>query len=134
MFENCAITHKAFGAGTVISADEAHICIRFSNEKHAEKTFLYPEAFETFLTLTDETFQKQAMTDFAAKKALQKKKQEERTEYFHQMDLARRKERAEKLKKTRSAAAAKTTKTSKTKARSSASASLEDTEALAEAK
>lgn len=129
MFENCAITHKAFGAGTVIFADEVHICIRFSDENQTEKTFLYPEAFESFLTLADETQQQQAMADFAVKKAIQKKKQEERTEYFHQMDLARRKERAEKLKRTRKTT---TTKAAKTKT-SAASDESDETEALAKA-
>lgn len=132
MFENCAITHKAFGAGTVVFADGSHICIRFSDENQTEKTFLYPEAFETFLTLDDETQQKQAMTDFAAKKAVQKKKQEERTEYFHQMDLARRKERAEKLKKARKTTAAKTSKAKSSPVSASRTSEEEENLAVAE--
>lgn len=127
MFENCAIKHKSFGAGTVISTDGTHICIRFSDENQTEKTFLYPDAFETFLVLDDELLQEQAMADFAAKQAHQKKKQKERAEYFHQMDLARRKERAEKLKRTRKTTAAKA---SGTKAAASASELLDETDIL----
>lgn len=131
MFENCAVTHKAFGAGIVLSADETHIRIRFSDQEQSEKTFLYPDAFETFLTLTDAAQQQQAMSDFTAKKTLLQKKQEERTRYFHQMDLARRKERAEKLKKTRKTTAAKTTKP---KARTASVSEIsEESEVLAEA-
>jgi hypothetical protein len=103
MFENCAITHTSFGPGCVLAADDHHITIRFSDENRTEKTFLYPDAFERFLTLTDEAKQQQAMSDFAEKKTALQKEQRERAAHFHQMDLERKKERREKLKQAKKA-------------------------------
>ncbi len=117
MFENCTIRHKAFGAGTVLSVDETHIRVRFSDEAQTEKIFLYPEAFENFLVLDDEEMQKKAMEDFTAKKAIKDKAKAERSAEFHKMDLARRKERLEKLKKSKKTTTATTKKTTKTAAK-----------------
>ena len=130
MFENCAISHEVFGSGTVMSADETHISIRFSDRKQTEKTFQYPDAFESFLTFAEEEYQNQVMTVLAEKRAVQKKQQAERSAHFHQMDLARRRERAEKLKKTRKTAG---TKSLKPKTKAILSEIQENTDSLAAA-
>ncbi|HPD87874.1 MAG TPA: hypothetical protein PLU75_00140 [Oscillospiraceae bacterium] len=49
---NKKITHRQFGAGTVVAQDEETVTILFG-EEYGEKKFLYPAAFESFLRLCD---------------------------------------------------------------------------------
>ena len=44
------VMHKTFGLGTIISTDGKYIRVKFDS---AEKNFVYPDAFEKFLTLVD---------------------------------------------------------------------------------
>ena len=44
------VMHKTFGLGTIISLDGKYIRVRFDS---VEKNFVYPDAFEKFLTLAD---------------------------------------------------------------------------------
>lgn len=44
------VTHRQFGTGEIIRQDERTATVRF---EHCEKLFLYPSAFEGFLTLAD---------------------------------------------------------------------------------
>lgn len=55
---NEKITHRQFGAGTVIAQDEETVTVLFGGD-HGEKKFLYPAAFECFLRLCDPDIQKQ---------------------------------------------------------------------------
>ncbi len=49
--EGFTVTHEAFGQGQVLSADEHYITVRFAG---MDKTFVYPDAFKAFMTITDE--------------------------------------------------------------------------------
>ncbi len=49
--EGYLVTHKAFGEGRVLRADDRYITVRFAD---VEKTFVYPDAFKGFMTISDE--------------------------------------------------------------------------------
>ncbi len=50
IFENIEVNHIKFGPGIVVATQGKYMTIQFSNTK---KTFVYPDAFENFLTLAD---------------------------------------------------------------------------------
>jgi len=62
VFENLQVKHKTFGIGTVTSVDGKYIKVRFEN---AEKSFVYPDVFEKFLTLADGTVTEEILADIA---------------------------------------------------------------------
>ncbi|WP_172253302.1 hypothetical protein [Saccharibacillus deserti] len=49
---NEKVTHASFGAGKVTGNGEGKISVKFAEET-GEKTFMYPEAFEHYLTMSD---------------------------------------------------------------------------------
>jgi len=59
------IKHKAFGVGTVSGQDESHITIDFPAKT---STFVYPTAFENFLTADDPDIQKAVLAEIQAAK------------------------------------------------------------------
>ena len=63
IFENLQVKHKTFGLGTVVSMDGKYMRIKFDG---AEKSFVYPDAFEKFLTLADGTVSEEILADLAA--------------------------------------------------------------------
>lgn len=50
VFENLHVKHKTFGLGTIVLKDGKYIKVKF---EIGEKNFVYPDAFEKFLTLED---------------------------------------------------------------------------------
>lgn len=62
IFENLQVKHKTFGLGTVVSMDGKYMRIKFES---AEKSFVYPDAFEKFLTLADGTVSEEILADLA---------------------------------------------------------------------
>ena len=60
VFENLQVKHKAFGLGTVIAYDGKYIKVKFDT---AEKNFVYPDAFEKFLTLADGSVSDEILAD-----------------------------------------------------------------------
>lgn len=78
IFESLAVKHKAFGDGTVIKSVGNYFTVKFEN---AEKTFVYPDVFEKYLTLADGTVSAEIMSDIEAskraKQAILDKKNEE---------------------------------------------------------
>ena len=78
VLENLQVRHKAFGIGTVISVDGKYLGIQF---ECGVKSFVYPDAFEKFLTLADGTVSEEILADLAESRArkeqiLAKKQQE----------------------------------------------------------
>ncbi len=65
IFENLAVNHKSFGVGTVVSYRDKYITVKFDK---TQKIFVYPDAFETFLTLADGTVSDEIKGDIAAVK------------------------------------------------------------------
>ena len=52
VFENLEVLHGKFGKGVILSKNDKYINVKFDT---CEKTFVYPDAFEKFLTLADGT-------------------------------------------------------------------------------
>lgn len=78
VFDNLEVNHKAFGKGIVVSYQGKYITVKFDK---AQKTFVYPDAFESFLTLADGTVSEEIMIDIdaskRAKQIIMDKKKEE---------------------------------------------------------
>ncbi|MBO5946027.1 MAG: hypothetical protein J6Q69_05410 [Clostridia bacterium] len=78
IFESLAVKHKAFGDGIVVKSVGNYFTVKFEN---AEKTFVYPDVFEKYLTLADGTVSAEIMSDIEAskraKQAILDKKNEE---------------------------------------------------------
>ena len=64
-FDNLEVNHKSFGKGIVISQQGKYITVQFNTVK---KVFVYPDAFETFLTLADGTVPNKIAVDIEASK------------------------------------------------------------------
>ena len=60
VFENLKIKHKTFGEGTVKAMDGKYITASFGS---FEKKFVYPDAFESFITLADGTVSDEILED-----------------------------------------------------------------------
>lgn len=75
---NLAVNHKSFGKGVIVSLQGKYITVKFDS---AQKVFVYPDAFESFLTLEDGTISEEITADItaakAAKQAIIDKKKEE---------------------------------------------------------
>lgn len=65
LFDNLEVNHKSFGKGIVISQQGKYITIQFDTMK---KVFVYPDAFETFLTLADGTVPNEIVVDIETSK------------------------------------------------------------------
>ena len=52
VFENTEVLHSSFGKGVILSRNDKYITVKFDT---CQKTFVYPDAFEKFLTLADGT-------------------------------------------------------------------------------
>ena len=50
VFENLEVLHGTFGKGIILSKNDKYITVEFEN---CRKVFVYPDAFEKFLTLAD---------------------------------------------------------------------------------
>ena len=78
VLENLQVKHKAFGVGSVVEVQGKYIKVKFEN---AEKTFVYPDIFEKFLTLADGSVSDEIKNDLslanAEKERIVAKKKEE---------------------------------------------------------
>jgi len=90
---NEAITHKVFGKGNIVEQDATFITINFNEDI---KKFVYPDAFESFITLNDQdtakTLEKVISKRVIKEEALEKQREEEK----EQLELER--QRKEKMK------------------------------------
>ncbi len=74
------VLHKAFGKGTVVSINGRYFTVQFGS---VQKTFVYPDIFEKFLTLADGSVSDEIIADLTATKIqkqieLDKKNEENR--------------------------------------------------------
>ena len=67
---NLKVNHKSFGGGTVVVMNGKYMTVKFAS---AEKIFVYPDAFESFLTLEDGSVSDEIKADLVIAK---QKKQE----------------------------------------------------------
>ena len=63
---NIEVSHKTFGKGTVLSTQGKYFTVKFET---AQKTFVYPDAFENFLTLSDGTVSDEILLDIEGVKS-----------------------------------------------------------------
>ena len=63
---NLEVKHKAFGSGVIVSQSGKYITVKFES---AQKTFVYPDVFESYLTLADGTVSPEIVLDIEAAKA-----------------------------------------------------------------
>ena len=63
--DNLTVRHKKFGVGTIVQTDGKYMTVHFEN---AEKVFVYPDAFEKFLTLADGTVCPEILCDIQTEK------------------------------------------------------------------
>ena len=70
VLENLNVNHKAFGAGHIIAVNGQYITVKFDA---TQKTFVYPDIFEKFLTLADGTVTDEIIADLAATNAVKAK-------------------------------------------------------------
>lgn len=92
---NKRVTHKTFGEGIIVDQDESFITIDFDDD---QKLFVYPDAFEEFITLKDhdvaKSLEKIISKRKAEKEALEEKREKERREQLREQ---RRKEKLKSL-------------------------------------
>lgn len=78
VLENLSVCHKSFGIGTVIATQGKYMTVRFGC---GDKSFVYPDSFEKFLTLEDGTLNDEIRADLdaaiAQKQRIINKKHEE---------------------------------------------------------
>lgn len=78
IFDNLEIKHKSFGAGVVVAKSGKYLTVKFAT---CEKKFVYPDAFENFLTLADGSVSEEIKNDLnlanAEKQEIINKKNEE---------------------------------------------------------
>ena len=60
VFENLNVKHKSFGIGTILSKSGKYITVKFDT---VQKIFVYPDIFETFLTLEDGSVSEEILSD-----------------------------------------------------------------------
>ena len=62
VFENLEVLHGTFGKGVVLSKNDKYMTVKFDT---CQKIFVYPDAFEKFLTLADGTVSDEIKVDIA---------------------------------------------------------------------
>ena len=77
------VIHRAFGAGVITAVNGKYITVSF---EIGEKSFVYPDAFEKFLTLEDGTVSEEIASDLTlAKTEKNKLKEKKAQENMHSM-------------------------------------------------
>ena len=83
VFENLEVLHSTFGKGVILSKNDKYITVKFDT---CQKVFVYPDAFEKFLTLADGTVSDEINRDLDARnKQKQKISEEKREENYRAM-------------------------------------------------
>ena len=66
VLENLTVCHKTFGVGTVVATEGKYMTVRFAI---GDKSFVYPDSFERFLTLEDGTVSDEILSDLRVSQA-----------------------------------------------------------------
>ena len=75
--------HKTLGDGVVLSMSGKYMTVKFSDK---QKTFVYPDAFDSFLSITDEEANRVISADLARAKSTRAAEEDRRrTEREEQM-------------------------------------------------
>ena len=62
VLDNLQVKHNVFGLGTVVATDGKYMSIQFDG---VQKSFVYPDSFEKYLTLADGTVSEEILRDLA---------------------------------------------------------------------
>ena len=62
ILENLVVRHNKFGDGSVKSFDGKYFTVAFAS---GDRVFVYPDAFEKFLTVADESVKEKIVSDLA---------------------------------------------------------------------
>ena len=74
---NIEVLHKAFGKGPVVATNGQYFTVKFES---AQKTFVYPDIFEKFLTLADGSVSEDILADLSLVKASKQKEIDRKNE------------------------------------------------------
>ena len=110
------VKHTKFGSGVIVDIEEGRVVVKFAAEEE-KRSFIFPDAFESFLELENAQIQKDVLKQLDQKKdkaALDKqvkideykKKEEELKE--EKLELAKSKKKTTKAATTKAAAKKKT--------------------------
>lgn len=77
LLNNLEVLHKSFGKGTVVSVNGKYFTVKFDT---VQKTFVYPDIFEKFLTLADGSISDEINADLEASKAQKQKEIDKKNE------------------------------------------------------
>ena len=71
---NMKVSHKIFGDGIIIAKENSYITVKFCNN---EKKFIYPNAFDGYLTTEDTDLNNKIKEEIEAIKRLEEEKKQE---------------------------------------------------------
>lgn len=71
---NMKVSHKIFGDGIIITREDSYITVKFSND---EKKFIYPNAFDGYLTTVDRDLNNKIKEEIEVIKKLEDAKKQE---------------------------------------------------------
>ena len=74
---NLEVSHKAFGNGIVVATNGKYFTVKFES---TQKTFVYPDIFEKFLTLADGSVSDEILADLNSSKAMKQKELDKKNE------------------------------------------------------
>lgn len=77
LLENLEVLHKSFGKGTVVATNGNYFTVKFES---AQKTFVYPDIFEKFLTLADGSVSDEIRADLFSSNAIKQKEIDKKNE------------------------------------------------------
>ncbi|MBF4691552.1 hypothetical protein [Fusibacter ferrireducens] len=103
------VIHSLYGRGIVKEIKDNYLKLDFEDGAKL-KTFLYPDAFESFLTFEDSALQKKALEDLKKVLVMNQIEQEEKDLKSAAYEQKLKEERLEVIKKKRKAAAPKVAK------------------------
>ena len=77
LLENLEVLHKSFGKGIVTSVNGRYFTVKFES---VQKTFVYPDIFEKFLTLSDGSISDEILADLNSANAQKQKELDRKNE------------------------------------------------------
>jgi len=83
-FEHTPVHHARFGAGEVLSIEGARMCVRF-DATGEERTFAFPDAFESFLTTENPLLLSEIQSLLDQKKQTETQRMQELTQRLAQL-------------------------------------------------
>ncbi len=109
------VVHKKLGNGTVEEIQDGYLIIRFSDDKISK--FAYPDAFEKFLSMTDDETQSMVDRHLRMRKLILAEQSRRKKQELQKIDDELKLHHKEELLKKQKAAMAKVAKEKRTKSK-----------------